>query len=220
MLFNFEDFIKNSLGNHSETVDIIGISEFLNSLEFHYFSEVKLKNKSATQSSIKLVLEMSCNLDLLELLSHFNTGRWGNNRNDIAPIELSLNELNLKNNSQIDIEELTLFLNDTSIVIKRIYENSIATEFNDILMQIAGNYVFMTKGLTQKPYEIFVPIFEDTLESLDSTADAEIKLEKIPKTYTEFWGVYLDKDDEASIFDLQKNAYISGDLDFYLSEED
>lgn len=220
MLFNFEDFIKNSQGNQAETDDIIGISEFLNSLEFHYFSQVILKNRSATKSSIKLVIEMSCNLDLLELLSHFNTGRWGNYRNDISPIEQCLNQLNLKNKSQIDLEEVTLFLNDTSIVIKRIYKNSIAKEFNDILMQIAANYVFITKGLTQKPYEIFVPIFENTLESFENMVNVDLKLEKIPKTYSEFWGVYLDKDEEASIFDLQKNTYINGALDFYLSEED
>ena len=85
---------------------------------------------------------------------------------------------------------------------------------NDILKQIAFNYVFLTRGLTQKPYEIFVPIFEDTLENPDNNED---EMNIAPKSYSEFWGIYLDKDDEASIYDVNKNTYVSGDLEF-LSE--
>jgi hypothetical protein len=125
-----------------------------------------------------------------------------------------LDLLNSKNEPNIDIEELTLFLNDTSIVIKRIYNKSISTQFNSILKQIARNYVFLTRGLTQKPYEIFVPIFEDTLENYEVENIHSSHLEIAPKSYSEFWGVYLDKDDEASIYDVKRTKYISGNLEF------
>lgn len=212
MPFNYENFINNSKSEY--TKEIIGIDEFLKSLDFHYFSSVKLNNKHITFNSISLVLEISCNLDLLELLAHFNTDRWGHNGKEKSPLQQELEILDLKNKYHIDIEELTIFLNDTSVVIKRIYDKSIPTQLNDILKQIAFNYVFLTRGLTQKPYEIFVPIFEDTLENPDNNED---EMNIAPKSYSEFWGIYLDKDDEASIYDVNKNTYVSGDLEF-LSE--
>jgi hypothetical protein len=214
MLFNFEDFIKNSslhIGNEKE---IVGIDQFLNSLEFHFFSNVVLKNNKTTNDTIHLVLELNCRVDLLELLSHFNTGRWGNNGKVETPLKQCLEILNSKNNIDIDIEEITLFLNDTSIVIKRIYDKSISTQFNEIIKQIASNYVFLTRGLTQKPYEIFVPIFEDTLDNYELGNSKFHSLEVTPKSYSEFWGIYLDKDDEASIYDVKRTKYINGNIEF------
>ncbi len=211
MIFNYEDFNKNSYTNLGYQQEVLGLDEFIKTLEFHYFSSVMLKNNNFSNGSVNLVLEVSCDVDLLELLSHFNTGRWGNNGTTKSPLQQGLDVLDLKNKHFIDIEELTLFLKDTSIVIKRIYENSIASQFDDILKQIASNYVFLSKGLTQKPYEIFVPIFEDNLD-LNSTTTAPPEL--LPKTYTEFWGVYLDWDVEASIYDVKRNTYVTGDLEF------
>ena len=209
MPFNIDDFLKNSLINLDYTKEITGIDDFLKSLEFHYFSTIKLKSKSCNLNSIHLVLEVNCNLDLLELLSHFNTGRWGSSDKSTSPLQQNLKLLNSKNSYNLDIEELTIFLNDTNIVIKRIYNNSISSQFNDILKQIACNYVFLTKGLTQKPYELFIPIFEDSIEDFEFEND---QVNILPKSYYEFWGIYLDKDDEASIFDVQRNTYVCGDL--------
>ena len=74
--------------------------------------------------------------------------------------------------------------------------------------------MFLTRGLTQKPYEIFVPIFEDSLDNMEFEDD---QTNILPKSYSEFWGIYLDKEDEASIFEVQRNTYVTGDLEF-LSE--
>lgn len=214
MPFNIDDFIKKSLINIEYTKEINGIDEFLKSLEFHYFSNIKLKRKSCTLNSVHLVLEVNCNIELLELFTNFNTGRWGTCIKNESPLQYSLDILNSRNNCNIDIEEFTIFLNDTSIVIKRIYDKSIATQLNNIIRQIACNYVFLTKGLTQKPYEIFVPIFEDSLDNFEVQDD---QTNILPKSYSEYWGIYLDKEDEASIFDVQRNTYVTGDLEF-LSE--
>lgn len=214
MPFNFEDFIKKSASHVSQELEIVGIPEFLGVLEFHYFCTVKLKNNSASPTSSNLVVELNCNLDLLELLAYFNAGRWGNNGKAKTPLLQCLELLDSKNTMGIDIEELTLCLNDTSIVIKRIYAKSIAIEFNEILKQIASNYVFLTRGLTQKPYEIFVPVFEDTLENCELDFSQFPQIEIAPKSYFEFWGIYLDKDDEASIYDVKSTTYVNGDLEF------
>lgn len=211
MPFNYKHFINKSRLNLEYQKEIIGMDEFLNNLEYHYFSNIKLKNKSITSAAINLVLELNCNLDLMELFSHFNTGRWGNNGKNESPLHHCLEILNLKNEHVIDIDELTISLNDTSIVIKKIYSKSIPTQLNDILKQIACNFVFLTRRLTQKPYEIFVPIFEDNLDNFELT---DTTLDFTPKSYSEYWGIYLDKDDEASIYDVMRNTYVSGDLEF------
>jgi len=209
MPFNIENFINQSKLEYTKEIE--GIEDFLNSVEFHYFSNIKLRNKHYAFNSISLVLELNCNLNLLELLSHHNIGRWGNNGHQVAPLHQALELLNSKNNHDVDIEELTIFLNDTSIVIKRIYNKSISTQLNDVLKQIAFNYVFVTRGLTQKPYEIFVPIFEETIGNINSDNERH---NNTPKSYSEFWGIYLDRDDEASIFDVHRNTYINGYLEF------
>lgn len=211
MSFNIENFLKNSLLNLEYTKEIIGSDEFLNALEHHYFSSVIVKRKCVSQDSLDLVLEVNCNLDLMELFYHFNTDRWGTNVQNESPMQHFLEIVNLKNNFNVDIEELTISLNDTSIVIKRIYQKSIPTQFNEILKSIASNYVFITKGLTQKPYEIFVPIFEDSIESGELDYN---QIDIFPKTYREFWGIYLGIDEEASIYDVKRNTYVSGDLEF------
>lgn len=216
MLSNSEDFIKKSLLNLHFRQEIIGIEDFLDNIESHYFSSVKLKNISATSDSIHLVLEINCKLELLEVLSHFNRGRWGNNGKAINPLQQCLKLLNSKNTKNIDIEELTISLNDTSIIIKRLSKNSIATQLNFILKEIAGNYVFLTRGVTQRPYEIFMPIFEITSENSCSNDTKQTNV--TPKSYSDFWGIYLDQEDEACIYDVKRNEYISRDLELFLTD--
>lgn len=216
MLSNSEDFIKNSLMNIHYRQEIIGIDNFLDNLESHYFSSVKINNISATLDSLNLVLEINCKLELLEVLSHFNRERWGNNGKTVNPLQQCLEFLNSKNTKIIDIEELTISLIDTSIIIKRLYKNSIASQLNFILKEIAGNYVYLTRGVTQRPYEIFMPIFEVTSEN--SYLNDTVQTNVAPKSYAEFWGIYLDQEDEACIYDVKKNEYISRDLELFFTD--
>lgn len=209
MLFNPEDFIKNNSKNTNHQEGILGIVEFMNSMEFHYFSQVKIKSNLTTKTALHLVLEITCNLELIELFAHLNTGRWGHSTPLTNPLLNGLLLLSSKNSAVIDIEELTLFLNDTSIVIKRIEEHSVATQFHEILAQIANNFVFLTEGLTKKPYEIFIPIFEDTFSTDGLSSPLK---DNVTKTYYTFWGVYLDDQEEAAIYDVGKSSYVQGNL--------
>jgi len=118
----------------------------------------------------------------------------------------------------MDIEELTLFLSDTNIIIKRIYDRSIPAQLNEILTQISNHYIFFSKGLTEKPYEIFVPVFEDNINGTIENGANNIP-EKTPKSYLEFWGIYLESDEDALIYDLQENIFIPADLDLYMVED-
>ncbi len=190
-------------------IGINGLDNYLDFLEFHYFSKISLRNYSINDQGIDMALDMTCSIDLLEMLAHFNKNRWGKSTNIIdSPLLTGFNHLAAQNSIYLDIEELTLFLNDTSIIIKRISDRSILQQFNDILTELANHYIYFTQGLTQQPYEIFVPVFEDDIDNPPLNTQ-----NKKPQSYFDFWGIYLDNQEDALIYDLNRNTFIPADLD-------
>ena len=190
--------------------EINGLDDYLKFLGYHYFSEISLRNYNIHEKGIDMALDMTCSIDLLEMLAHFNKNRWGksNNSSD-SPLLKGFNHLAEDNPSiDLDIEELTLFLNDTSIIIKRTSEKSIVQQFNGIITELANHYIYFTRGLTEKPYEIFIPVFEDNIDNpqLDTP-------NKTPQSYFDFWGIYLETQEDALIYDLNRNTFIPADLD-------
>ncbi|WP_281540348.1 hypothetical protein [Maribacter aestuarii] len=196
---------------------ILGLDEFLKSLERDYYSNIHIRKYSSVENSTNMALDIICPVSLLEILGHYNKGRWGQDSKGNSVLQESFKTLCQQNSSNsFDIEELTLFFKDTSIVVKRLYDRSIPEQLDNIITEIARHYVFFTKGLTERPYEIFVPVFEDTLHS-ESHKKPITQLS--PQTYFEYWGVYLDSEDEALIYDLRKNSFIPADLDLYMLED-
>ncbi|MGB3150323.1 MAG: hypothetical protein WBB27_06630 [Maribacter sp.] len=219
MPLDFGDFKHTTLTNLDSTSGIQGLENYLKSLEHHYFSDITVRKFRSVENTVDMALDIVCPIDLLEVLGHFNKGRWGYDYNGKPSLEHSFKALVNENKTYLDIEELTLFLNDASIVIKKIYNHSIPEQLNTILTEIANHYIFFTKGLTAKPYEIFVPVFEDNIQDVSKNLSEKKPSYKTPKTYFEFWGIYLDSEEDALIYDLGKNSYIPADLDFYMLED-
>ena len=205
------------LGNLDSNSGILGLEHYLQSLERNYFSNVTLRKYSTSENTVNMALDMVCPITFVEMLGHFNKGRWGHDANSHPAFEKSFRALTVQNKIYLDIEELTLFLSDTSIVIKKIYNCSIPEQLHNILTEIANHYVFLTKGLTERPYEIFVPVFEDKIQN--SHLIEKPSFEESPKNYFEYWGIYMDSEDEALIYDLKKNSFIPADLDLYMLED-
>ncbi|WP_297793652.1 hypothetical protein [uncultured Eudoraea sp.] len=212
---NFRVNLKLKLEDNPQ---IEGLGEFRRSLEKDYFSNVAIRNCLSNGVRQNLVIEMDCNLKLVEILFHLQKGTWGNvypednswsKSSPFSNAFKSLNELNAKG---IDVEELSIFLKDSSIIIKNIYENSIEEQFGMILHTIAENYVYLTKRLTETPFEIYIPVFEEDLFENDT------KLKNIQignnnkKDYYAYWGLYFDSDKDAVIYDLKNKSIIFGDL--------
>ena len=188
---------------------INGLNHFFKTLEFHYFSTITLSNYSIHEQGIDMSLDMNCPIDFLDMLNHYNKNRWGkSNPITISPLIKAFHLLEQKNTACLDIEELTIFLNDTTITIKRVAERSIFEQFNDIINELANHYIYFTKGLTKKPYEIFVPVFEDNMDQLHLDSHHHT-----PKSYFDFWGIYMDTQEEALIYNLNSNSFIAADLD-------
>jgi len=212
---NFRYNLKLKLDDNPQ---IVGLDEFRKSLEKDYFSNVAIRNCSSDSARQNLVIEMDCNFNLVEVLSHLQKGTWGricstpNSWSKSSPFSNALKTLNKLNNRGIDVEELSIFLRDTSIIIKNIFENSIEEQLRQILQTIAEHYVYFTKNFTETPYEIYIPVFEeDHFEN-----DTKLKNIRIgnnnKKDYFEYWGLYFDSEKDAVIYDLKNKSIIFGDL--------
>jgi hypothetical protein len=213
---NFKNNLKLQLDNDPQ---LNGLDAFKKSLEKDYFSEVTIRNCSSDGSVGSLVIEMKCNIELVEVLFHYQKGTWGNKRrtrgsttNNNNSFSRMFSKLKKVNSLPIDVEELSIFLNDSSIIIKKIYDQSVGEEFGTIIDVVAENYVHITKGLTETPYEIYIPVFEENAWGNENMLSNQ-RAEKISnKDYFSFWGLYFDSEEDAVIYDLSNKSFISGDL--------
>lgn len=213
------DSLKKNLRLELNTnPNLIGLDVFVKGLERYYFSEISVKNCVGESSTANLVIEMNCQMTLLETLYHLDQGTWGithkagNGEKCFSAFSQELHCLKGLNEVEIDVEELSFFLADTSIVIKKITGQSIPQQFENIWSTIAEHYVHFTKGLKETPFEIYMPVFEENLIGEDSTLNSLLKANSLESTYYEFWGLYFESEADAVIYDLNNKKIISGDL--------
>lgn len=218
MLFKLHGYQPIQNLNITSAECIFGLQDFKKSLELGYFSEVTIKNSKDCSQKLGLILELDCPLNLIDVLGHFNKGLWGSTDIHGSILAKNFDLLTAQNKEwDIDIQEITLYLSDTNIIIKNIYKNSIPEQFNTIITEVAKQYVSITKGLTEQPEEIFIPVFEDNLGN-SHTMDLNEK-SPTPSSYKEYWGIYMESEVDGLIFDVQDNKFIAANLDYHLFDE-
>lgn len=196
-----------------------GIHNFKNHLERDFFANATVR-EVFTENSLDLIIELDCNFGLTESLFYLNNGNWGSfytsktEKPKASPFQTALFNLSEENQVNVDIAELSINLRDTSIIVTKIYNNSIPDELGNILCSINENFVHFTKGLSEMPYEIFVPVFEEQ-ESEPNNLQAGISTKKSKTDYFDFWGLYFESTPDSSIYDL-KNKSIIDESDFFL----
>lgn len=207
-----ENFRNNpSVRSHRNRIQ--GLASFKKNLEKNFFSRVTIQECANEPDSAQLVLELNCNIRMTEMLHHLNIGTWGNFGSSHFNFTELVESLKEHNDFDIEIEELTFILEDTSIIINKIYDESIPEQLEAILQSLSENFVHFTKGLTEIPYEIYIPIFEENLMENDMTLMSNIKYGNHDiQDYFKYWGLYFYSDDRALIYDLKNTAIISGDL--------
>lgn len=189
-----------------------GIDSFKKNLEKYFFSQVIIRDYGTEATSAKLVLELNCNFGLTEMLHHLNSGTWGNFESKELSFTRMIETLKASNDCALEIEELSIFLKDTSIVINKIYDESIPEQLEAILKSVSENFGHFTKGLTEIPYEIYVPVFEENLLENDSTLLNIKSGNNKVKDYFKYWGLYFYNEDDVLIYDIKNNTTIPGDL--------
>lgn len=180
---------------------IKGLDVFIKNLEKHFYSKASTRIFSFDNSSVKLIVDLNCNLSVVETLFHFNKGTWGNFKCKNNSFSKSFELLQSYNDFQIEIEELSFFLKDTSIIINTVYDQSITKQLENILTEIGNHYVYFTQGLTKIPYEIYVPVFEENVAD-DNSFIINENFENNKSDFFRFWGLYYYEKEDAIIYDL------------------
>lgn len=208
-----QDNFKNyTSAGYNKKCLIEGLNSFKKSLEKHFFSNVTIRDYSGEGISSKLILELECNFELCEMLHYFKLGTWGNFNCEKFSISKLLQQLNKSNDVPVEIEEFSIFLKDSSIIITKIYEKSIAEQLEYILTEINDNYIHFTKGFTETPYEIYVPVFEESVLEHEGSLNDIACDNNNARDYFKYWGLYFFSEDDAVIYDLKNTAVISGNL--------
>jgi len=206
----FRDFSRVGLNIN---LAIEGLDRFIKNVEKHFFSRVTVRNYSHSANSLNLVVELDCNFGLLEALDHFEKGTWGNFESHENSFSRALNQLRACNSVEIDVEEFSLFLQDTSIILNRVCAQSIPRQLQNIFSKVNQHVVHFTKGLTEIPYEIYLPVFDHKVMGNEDNLVMNMKSgSHSEQNYFGFWGLYYFSDEDAVVYDLKNQSFIKGNL--------
>ncbi|MBG49444.1 MAG: hypothetical protein CML05_14255 [Pseudozobellia sp.] len=216
-----DNFENNSSGGYNIDLRLEGIESFRKSLEKYFFSEATVRNCTNNNNGVNLAVELECNLSLVEMLFHFNRGTWGNFKQNSSSFVAILDKFRKENLITVDIDELSILFKDTRIIINKIYSRSIAEQLDNILREMGKHYVHFSKGLSETPYEIYVPVFEEEHTATDKILFRNVEVSNhCKKDYFNFWGLYFESEDDAVIYDLNASHLENGDLFMLSTDED
>lgn len=205
MSVNKNIFDKNLYFDFQNNVSVNGLEDFQNSLEKHFFCSSTIRSYVTNEKIIHLVIELSFNFDFLETLFYkkknvliFNNGEQINAFNDALAV------LQTKNQLTIDIEELSVYLNDTSFIIHKIYEQSISKQIGKIVNSICDHYTYFSEELSKMPNEVFIPVYSE-----EQTEENKYSPESVADAYYKYWCLYYEDQVNSSIYDLDKKLILT-----------
>jgi len=207
---------SNSKATHG-CLELVGIDNFKKSLEKYFFAEASiLPDTTVKDFNTHITINLNCNFNLTESFLHLNGSNWGGfyksaKNLEHSGFELAVNDLQQINKTTIVIEEIAIHFKDTSIFIIKVPNQTITNQLSAIFSAIRDNFVHFTKGLTEIPYEIFVPVFEQTIDTDDKSL-WEMTQEKT--SYFDYWGIYFDSeiDQDPLVYDLKNKTLLDGDF--------
>ncbi|MDV7138645.1 hypothetical protein R3X28_07145 [Maribacter sp. TH_r10] len=208
MSLKSENYGNNLPSRSIRSATFNGISGFIDNLEKHFFSQISVWTNTIIDNQAKLIIEIECNLSLIDMIIHSYKGTWGTFNQTKYSLSEELVQLEEYNGISFDVEEFTINLKDTSIIIDKLYDQSIADQLNGILNNLEKHFLQLTKGNVEVPYEIFVAVFEDEIMA---TKNSNVK-NKGTQDYSSYWALYFESEKDAVIYDLKNARFIYEDL--------
>ncbi|MGB5437902.1 MAG: hypothetical protein WBM98_18560 [Maribacter sp.] len=208
MSFDPKDFENNLPSRKSKKVSFNGLSTFINTLEKHFFSTISVHNNSSNDEQINLVIELNCDLTLMDMVIHSSKQAWGSFNHCKYSLAEEINLLEEVNDVFFDVDEFSINLKDTSIIIDKIYNKSISDQLDDIFLNLEKHYLHLSKGNVEVPYEIFVAVFEERIIPTNLSMMHNNKTH----SYTSYWALYFESEKDAVIYDLDNAKFIYEDL--------
>ncbi|MDE3740629.1 hypothetical protein [Maribacter polysaccharolyticus] len=183
-----------------------GLSGLINNLEKNFFSQISVRHDSPINGKINLIIEMDCNLNLIDMITQSYNGAWGTFNQIEYSLAEDLDTLDQCNDAVFDVDEFIINLKDTSIVIDKLYDQSIPDQLPSIFSNLEKHFLALTKRNIEVPYEIFVAVFEEELFTLAPVST------NTTHNYSTYWGLYFESEKDAVIYDLEKSTILRENL--------
>jgi hypothetical protein len=187
-----------------KVIELDGLADFRFELSQEYISVVQSRPGGCGGGLYELAVEFISKITLQDFASFLLQGiaydiiKSGSKAFILRPFLESYKKLkSLNPNRGVDIDELKIVFQDSTIVIHKITEDSISLHLERILLCLANHAQHLIVAESERPFEIVIPVFEDP--AWDRPCRFRVKLdvdETIPKfsnkEYFGFWGTWYD----------------------------
>lgn len=123
-----------------------------------------------------------------------------------------------RENDRVGIDRIRFVFQDSAITIERLPQTDLLAELDSILRAVAENCESIIQGSSDKLFEIYIAVFEDTTDESVSmcryrtllTTDETINVNQITRAdYFKFWGLQYYSDCSPSrVYDVERRSII------------
>lgn len=123
-----------------------------------------------------------------------------------------------RENDRVGIDRIRFVFQDSAITIERLPHTDLLAELESILRAVAENCESMIQGSSDRLFEIYIAVFEDTTEERVSfckyrtllTTDETIDVSRVSRAdYFKLWGLeYYSDGSRSSVYDVQRRSII------------
>jgi hypothetical protein len=199
--------------------ELDGIEEFRSSLAEEYVTVVKAR-PAGLGGLYQLSVEMISTFALTHLMRLVLDGavydfvKEGTKSFILRPFLEAYRKLRERNGKRhdADIDELRLVFQESVITIDSVGTDSIVTNLEKIIQTLAENYKSLVLPSGETPFDIHVPVFEDTAPDRPSrfrvllNVDETIKVETAD--YFRLWGLWYDFSNAQRIYDVSRRLLL------------
>ena len=210
---NWGDYDVSALRDYTNDLNLVGLEEFRNKLEKHFFAHVSIRKCVTCRiQEVRLVIEVKGTISFEHSVKHFRTDVIGDPGYNSKSLMKMVAELQSANSQLIDIEELALMMSDTSIIVQRVGNLSVARQYDNIMRIVMNDYKYIVSQTMERPLEIHIPV----LEFYDNQENTNTFLSGVEKRigdryYFNYWAVYYDSADTL-IYDVENSKLISEEI--------
>lgn len=216
-----------------ELHDLAGIDDFRKELAEDYVSIVQAR-PGDLGGLYQLAVEFVASISLTDVASFLAQGvafdliKSGTKAFVLRPFLAAYRRLRDRNQSlRVDIEQLRIVFQDTSVTIWSIYDDAISENLGKIMVTLASRYGSIILPSGEPPFEIHVPVFEDPADDRLCRFRVPLDVDETVRNptaqhYLGFWGAEYDyarahdHNRLYRVYDVQRDLLL--DTDFYTRE--
>jgi hypothetical protein len=207
--------------------DLDGIDDFRKELDEEFISVIRPRRGDLGGGLYELAVEIISHISLFDFLSFLAQGvafdliKSGTKALVLRPFLAAYRKLRERNpEKRVDIEQLVILFQDTTVTLYGIFEDSIFKHLKGIFEALVAHSPNLTLPSGERPVEIHIPVFEDP--STDRLCRFRVKLsidEVITDIneddYFKLWGISYDFSG-FRVYDVKNKLLV--DNEFYTEE--